>query len=322
MTKVTRLTLDDSGNMKSRRIHLREISGDSDTPLETIGQDLRAARLRRGDDLASASKVLKIRKDHLEALEEDRLEALPGRTYAVGFVRSYADYLGLDAAQCVERFKAEIAGRSDADHLPHVNVIDEDDHRRLPQGWKIGVGIVVLLLLYGIYYLIASATSMFSQPTTPPPPTQLAQKPAVVHTASHPAPPPQVVTPSTVPAGTQPSATPTVAPVTEPPLPAGVVYGQQNSNARVVLRAHKAMRILVQGPDGIVYINRTLNPGDTYQVPNRVGVTLTTTNVGAVEVDLDGQSMGFAGTGSGVAEAISLDPQAIVDRSNKAGSPQ
>jgi cytoskeleton protein RodZ len=322
MTKVTRLTLDDSGNMKSRRIHLREISGDSDTPLETIGQDLRAARLRRGDDLASASKVLKIRKDHLEALEEDRLEALPGRTYAVGFVRSYADYLGLDAAQCVERFKAEIAGRSDSDHLPHVNVIDEDDHRRLPQGWKIGVGIVVLLLLYGIYYLIASATSMFSQPTTPPPPTQLAQKPAAVHVASHRVPPPQVVRSPTASAVTQPGASPAIAPMTEVPLPAGVVYGQQNSNARVVLRAHKATRILVQGPDGIVYLNRTLNPGDTYQVPNRVGVTLTTTNVGAVEVDLDGQSMGFAGSGTGVAEAISLDPQAIVDRSNKAGSPQ
>jgi len=322
MTKVTRLTLDDSGNMKSRRIHLREISGDSDTPLETIGQDLRAARLRRGDDLASASKVLKIRKDHLEALEEDRLEALPGRTYAVGFVRSYADYLGLDAAQCVERFKAEIAGRSDADHLPHVNVIDEDDHRRLPQGWKIGVGIVVLLLLYGIYYLIASATSMFSQPATPAPPTQLAQKPTVVHAASHPAPPPQAMTPPTTPVVTQPGATPAAAPVTDAPLPAGVVYGLQNSNARVVLRAHKATRILIQGPDGVVYINRTLNPGDTYQVPNRVGVTLTTTNVGAVEVDLDGQSMGFAGSGTGVAEAISLDPQAIVDRSNKAGSPQ
>src|SRR5215468_8735864 len=112
MTKVTRLTLDDGGNIKSRRIHLREISGDVDSALETVGQDLRAARLRRGDDLAAVSKALKIRKDHLEALEEDRIEALPGRTYAVGFVRTYADYLGLDSVQCVERYKAEIAGRT------------------------------------------------------------------------------------------------------------------------------------------------------------------------------------------------------------------
>jgi len=335
MTKVTRLTLDDSGQMKSRRIHLREISGDSDTPLETVGQDLRAARLRRGDDLATVSKVLKIRKDHLEALEEDRLDALPGRTYAVGFIRSYADYLGLDTSQCVERFKAEIAGRSDSDSTPQVTVIDEDDHRRLPQGWKIIAAVGVLLMLYGLYYLIASAASMFSQPATPPPPTtQIAPKPVAAHVAPHPAafPPPPAASPP--PASTDASATPgqpaaatpvATAPGAAPaaaPLPAGTVYGQQNRNARVILRVHVATRILVQGPDGLVYLNRTLNPGDTFMVPNRVGVTLTTTNASAVEVDLDGQSMGFAGHGSGVAEAVSLDPQAIVDRSNSGGSGQ
>ncbi len=335
MTKVTRLTLDDSGQMKSRRIHLREISGDSDTPLETVGQDLRAARLRRGDDLATVSKVLKIRKDHLEALEEDRLDALPGRTYAVGFIRSYADYLGLDTSQCVERFKAEIAGRADSDSTPQVTVIDEDDHRRLPQGWKIIAAVGVLLMLYGLYYLIASAASMFSQPATPPPPTtQIAPKPVAAHVAPHPAahPPPPAASPP--PASTDASATPgqpaaatpvATAPGAAPaaaPLPAGTVYGQQNRNARVILRVHVATRILVQGPDGLVYLNRTLNPGDTFMVPNRVGVTLTTTNASAVEVDLDGQSMGFAGHGSGVAEAVSLDPQAIVDRSNSGGSGQ
>ncbi|MGZ6008658.1 MAG: helix-turn-helix domain-containing protein [Rhizomicrobium sp.] len=321
--------------MKSRRIHLREISGDSDMPLETVGQDLRAARLRRGDDLATVSKVLKIRKDHLEALEEDRLDALPGRTYAVGFVRSYADYLGLDTAQCVERYKAEIAGRSDSNGTPQVTVIDEDEHRRLPQGWKIIATVDVLLMLYGIYYLISSASSMFSQPATPPPPSQMAPKPVAAHVTPHPvAPPPpapaMTAPPSTAaapsaqqPPAAAPTATPsTTAPAPEAPLPAGTVYGQQNHNARVVLRIHVATRILVQGPDGIVYMNRTLNPGDTYQVPNKVGVTLTTTNAGAVELDLDGQSMGYAGQGAGVAEAISLDPQSIVDRSNSGGSRQ
>src|SRR5215813_6611818 len=107
MTKVTHLTLDEGGGLNRRRIHLREISGDADAPLETVGQDLRAARLRRGDDLATVSKALKIRKDHLEALEEDRLEALPGRTYAVGFVRTYAEFLGLDTPRVLERYKAQ-----------------------------------------------------------------------------------------------------------------------------------------------------------------------------------------------------------------------
>src|ERR1700756_874353 len=113
MTNVTQLSSDEKGGVAQRRIHLREISDDADAPLETVGQDLRAARLRRGDDLATVSRALKIRKEHLEALEEDRFDALPGRAYAVGFVRSYADFLGLDSLQCVERFKAEIAGRAE-----------------------------------------------------------------------------------------------------------------------------------------------------------------------------------------------------------------
>src|ERR1700743_625015 len=101
-SKVRYLTVEEGGGQKTRRIHLREISGDLDSPLETVGQDLRTARQRRGDDLATVSKALKIRKDHLEALEEDRIEHLPGRAYAVGFVRTYAEYLGLDQAACVE----------------------------------------------------------------------------------------------------------------------------------------------------------------------------------------------------------------------------
>ena len=104
MTKLTQMSLDNDGSaekdgLNRRRIHLREISGDSESPLETVGQDLRAARLRRGDEIAQVSRALKIRKDHLEALEEDRLEDLPGKTYAIGFVRSYACHLGLDSAQ-------------------------------------------------------------------------------------------------------------------------------------------------------------------------------------------------------------------------------
>jgi len=101
------------------------------------------------------------------------------------------------------------------------------------------------------------------------------------------------------------------------PLPPGQVYGAQNRNPRVILRVHTATRILVQGPKKAVFINRTLKPGDTYQVPNMVGLTLTTPNGGAVELDLDGQAMGFAGQEQQMTEALSLDPQSIVDRYNR-----
>ncbi|MBV9992429.1 MAG: helix-turn-helix domain-containing protein [Alphaproteobacteria bacterium] len=320
MTKVTHLTVEEGGAQNRRRIHLREISGDSDAPLETVGQDLRAARLRRGDDLATVSKALKIRKDHLEALEEDRIESLPGRTYAVGFVRTYADFLGLDAAQSVERFKAQIAGRAD-EPQPTITVIDEDEHRRLPQGWKIIAGVVLLLFAYGAYYLLVpAADKMLTPPVAPVPQQQVAAKPkprvapppAPVATAPTTIAP--VTTPAITPPGTAPAATDTA---NAAPVPAGKVYGQNNRNARVVLRMKQTTRVLVQSADGMTFINRTLNAGDSYMVPDQVGLTLTAANAGAIEVDLDGAPMGTAGRVGQIAETLSLDPQAIADRANR-----
>jgi cytoskeleton protein RodZ len=332
MAKVTRLTLNEDGSLNRRRIHLREISGDLDAPLETVGQDLRAARLRRGDDLATVSRALKIRKEHLEALEEDRMEALPGRTYAVGFVRSYADYLGLDAVQCVERFKAEIAGRSE--EVPQqINVMAEDEQRRLPQGWKIIVCVILIVVLYGAYLLWQQADRMLGEPQVAPPPQLVTKAPKPAEPAVTIAPPPAASPQATPPAASSqtpsqsPSAPPaatqngllpsgTVAPAPAQPLPQGVTYGGQNKNFRVLLRMHAAARVLVQGPDGKIFMNRTLKPGDSYQVPNFVGLTLTTSDAGAVEVDLDGQALGLVGKNQETAEAVSLDPQNLVDRYN------
>ncbi|HET7334562.1 MAG TPA: helix-turn-helix domain-containing protein, partial [Rhizomicrobium sp.] len=200
MTKVTHLTLDDDGSLSQRRIHLREISGEADTPLETVGQDLRAARLRRGDDLATVSKSLKIRKDHLEALEEDRLDALPGRTYAVGFVRSYADYLGLERVEFVERFKSEIAGREEESETPAYQVEEE---RRLPQGWIIIAVVVLVLVIYGGYRLVVAGDSLLQQPVAAVP-----ERIAPTQTQTAATPP---ITQSTIPAN-NPANTPAVSP--------------------------------------------------------------------------------------------------------------
>jgi cytoskeleton protein RodZ len=344
MTNLTQLNLE-SESQDKRRIHLREISGESDRPLETVGQDLRAARLRKGDDLTSVSRALKIRKDHIEAIEEDNLAGLPGKTYAVGFVRSYSAYLGLNAAQTVERFKAEISGRAEEGITP-VTVIDEGDDRRLPQGWRIIVGVVVIALGYGGYHLLTADRAVTNTPVPPlpvqyvphpaAPPVASPQPQAAVQAAKAPAAP---ATPAMAgQAAAAPAATPAKAPAkpdgtaaVSPAAPAqvpqqnaaaakeGHVYGEQNKNARVVLRARAATHVLVRGTNGTVYINRTLEPGDVYQLPNVVGLTLATTNAGAVEVDLDGLAMGKAGSDLQTLGGLSLDPQAIVDRYNSHG---
>ena len=71
-----------------------------------IGSSLREARLRQGSDLIEAEAATKIRSKYLRALEEERFEVLPAQTYVKGFLRSYADYLGLDGQLYVDEFNS------------------------------------------------------------------------------------------------------------------------------------------------------------------------------------------------------------------------
>ena len=61
-----------------------------------IGGSLREARLKRNLTPADVQKAIRIRDRYLQALEEERWELLPGDAYVKGFLRTYADYLGLD----------------------------------------------------------------------------------------------------------------------------------------------------------------------------------------------------------------------------------
>ena len=72
-----------------------------------VGAELRDARRRLGVDLKTAASDLNIRADYLIGLERNDHAALPGLAYAIGFVRSYASYVGLDPAKMARRFREE-----------------------------------------------------------------------------------------------------------------------------------------------------------------------------------------------------------------------
>jgi cytoskeleton protein RodZ len=80
------------------------------------------------------------------------------------------------------------------------------------------------------------------------------------------------------------------------------------------LRVHRPTHVAVQGARNRTFIDRPLAPGDTYRVPNMVGLRLTAPDAGAVELILDGVSVGFAGRDGATARNLSLNPQSIVDR--------
>jgi cytoskeleton protein RodZ len=71
-----------------------------------IGNSLREARVRRGTDFAQAELATKIRGKYLRALEEEQFEMLPAETYVKGFLRTYAEYLGLDGQLYVDEYNS------------------------------------------------------------------------------------------------------------------------------------------------------------------------------------------------------------------------
>src|SRR5207248_224231 len=74
-----------------------------------IGGSLREARLKRNLTPADVQKAIRIRDRYLQALEEERWELLPGDAYVKGFLRTYADYLGLDGQLYVEEYNSRFA---------------------------------------------------------------------------------------------------------------------------------------------------------------------------------------------------------------------
>jgi cytoskeletal protein RodZ len=83
-----------------------------------IGGSLREARLKRNLTPADVQKAIRIRDRYLQALEEERWEFLPGDAYVKGFLRTYADYLGLDGNLYVEEYNSRFARPDEPQLVP------------------------------------------------------------------------------------------------------------------------------------------------------------------------------------------------------------
>jgi cytoskeleton protein RodZ len=86
--------------------------------LFAIGATLREARQRRGLSLDDVRQSLHFRERYLTALEEEHWELLPGEAYTKGFLRTYAEFLGLDGTLYIDELKAQIAVEEEQQIVP------------------------------------------------------------------------------------------------------------------------------------------------------------------------------------------------------------
>ena len=111
-----------------------------------IGGSLRTAREQRQLQLSEVERATNIRKKFLAALEEERFDVLPGTAYAKGFLRTYANFLGLDGPRFVDEFNERFPSAELPEALPLLRVETPPrklDARLVAIPVAVGVGLLV-----------------------------------------------------------------------------------------------------------------------------------------------------------------------------------
>lgn len=308
--------------------------GAKDSPPETpaaagpteLGKLLCATRMRLGKDLQRIADILHIRYNYLVAIEDGRYEDLPGQAYAIGFVRAYADHLGLDGDEIVRRYKEESAG---VKHKSAFEFQMPTSDSALPSGTLLLIAVVAGMLIYGVWYSIAgsdrSAVELIQEV-----PDRLASiadpntiEAALPVTASEPgldptadggdlAPAPDQ---SLVGADADGAAEPAVAgptpapdtaspPATGVPVRTDVIELRAKADVWITLRDAKA-------------VERTqfLRKEEVLRLPEQGVTTLVTANANDLEILVNGKAMPPLDAGL-FARGVALDPQKL-----KASSP-
>lgn len=309
----------------------------------TIGAILQGAREANGESIEDIAQILRINWRYIQALEEGRFEDLPGSAYAIGFIRTYSEYLGIDSANIVSQYKALSETTKNKTTLVFPEPIPESG---LPGGAIMFAGIFVAVLAYGGWYLATEENSFLARMVAPVPehlteagdqnaaqdedvgaeqpaeevPAQPATEPEVVAT-----PDPEAVaeSPAETPAAVEPGAEAPVAeiPVAETPIeesPVEEAAAEEVPAAEVPANEEAAVREVEAVATETQSVAEEETAAIQDQVEEEVGVVEPATEPVAVEAPVDQESVAEVATletpavETAVAEAPAVDTAAEI----------
>jgi cytoskeletal protein RodZ len=136
-----------------------------------IGNSLRDARVRQGLELLDLEAETKIRAKYLRALEEEQFDQLPGDTYVKGFLRTYADRLGLDGQLYADEYNSRFSLAEEPQAAPRPR-------RQSPQRRRLE-SHAVLVALAGILAVTVLVIAAWQLTGSGEPPAPTSSTPAV-----------------------------------------------------------------------------------------------------------------------------------------------
>ncbi len=283
-----------------------------------VGEILRRARVYYNQSVDDVGGILRIRSSHLEAIEQNRIDDLPGRVYAFGFVRAYAEYLGLDGEKIVKLFKSQIG--APVNDRPDLHMPVAASESKSPNMFIIIGSLVVLAA--GVFAMMYTGEETREEEAKvadivheiPPVPQELYedtgavgpfQPAAAVTQQAAAAAQAEVAAAQGAQTASGPMAT-SSAPAAERPL--------APANMPVILKLKDSAWVEIRDVSGKALLSRILKPGDSYIVPATVkGLVLDTGNVGALEFTVEGKVLSAFGGKGDVRRGIKLEPDFLKD---------
>jgi cytoskeletal protein RodZ len=242
----------------------------------SVGEILQRTREHYGQSIPQVELNLRIRAAHLIAIEQGDVENLPGRVYAIGFVRAYAEYLGLDGDKMVHLFKAQTIGRKPKPDL-HFPITYKDT--KTPNVYIIMgclAGVILLITYWSMTYNPKNHIEI-----VPPVPEELKQ--------------------GSVPLLKKSEALKIQNRISEILAP--------TPKNKMELVVSEDSWVEIKDAKGKILLRQVLNPGDKYIVPDEKGLILSTGNAGGITVFIEGKKVGSLGKPTEVRRNIALNPK-------------
>jgi cytoskeleton protein RodZ len=263
-----------------------------------FGDRLRREREMRGITLEEITESTKVSRRHLEALEGEHFDQLPGGVFNKGFVRAYARFLGIDEDQAVADYSAASNEVPEPEGKFPLEIHQKPDRdlnpRRSPLPMVFAIAALVGVLVGYVFWAKSKphSTESSQQVSSAPAPSEPADKasapaassPAASEAASRePAPGTVEHAAKTAPVNPQPQAEQAASAIDKPEK-AFFVFVKAREDSWVSIIA-----------DGKSVMQRVLNADKHKKIKAGKSLILRTGNAGGIEVTFNGRSLGTLG---------------------------
>jgi cytoskeleton protein RodZ len=275
--------------------------GDELWPMGSFGERLRREREMRGVTINEIAESTKISRRHLEALENEDFDSLPGGIFNKGFVRAYARFLGIDEDQAVADYTASSNETPEPEDKFPLEIHDLPDPKLNPKRSTLPLILALLALLAVLAIFWTKSRSHPTENLDSNAATGSSPTPEVAPAPASPSPHPSRETPAARPQPpTSVAASPTVSTRVTPEAvesPKRTPSAERTFSVTVAAKEDAWISITA---DGRLVVSRILSAGEQQSARAGSRIVLITGNAGGVDVSFNGKTLGAIGNESQV----------------------